>query len=460
MKKVIFFTLFLSLSITIIGQTILAVPMCKQKRSQWCWAASAEMIDKFHNLDHTNPALLSSQCDIVNFYLADLQTVASRYDPSLSSGFPADIPPAECCPTCMCDEGTVDGNFPVPYFHPSYFLGSTYHSVFLKLGYYSTMVKTMEFDQIVKEINYCMPLVLGIEYGKNVGERGNSGNHIVVVKGYEETTDGRKILHIQDPMDYNSCKIPEIKMLVFDKADNESVVSKIDFYLAGIMARNKRFCDSCLFENDPFVNEEPRITVSGPQLRKVNEDLSYEGLIKRLERVKDFYKIPVNYIKIKSARSFFVRKNYKDLKYVISRDTDFYYFKEKENNILTKELVNKQLKITQVKTGNYPLTFTIKDRHNNNPFVDLTKDKDVEFELFRAYGPLYKEYYYVKKDKEEYFFDPKDFQISPGNKIDASITPINKRTLRKELKAIDFRTIGKQLNIPTQLGRTRARLIN
>lgn len=459
MKKFIFFTLFLSLSTMIIGQTILDVPMCKQQKSLWCWAASAEMIDKFHNRDiTTSGGTLSTQCQIVDFFLDGLHGSAPRYGID-TDDFPLSVS-SECCGTCLCDDSGTPGNFTIPYFYPSYFFNSTYSSVFHKLGYYNTMLKELVFSDIVKEINYCMPLVLGLEYGSGAGEDADSGNHIVVISGYEETSDHQQILHINDPMNFveNSCEIAPISMINLSMIGDDEIVSKIDYLLAGIRPRNKRLCDSCVFKTDPFTSKDSQLSVSSAQLKAFKEDLSYEGLIRKLANEKNYIKMPVNYMRLKASRNIFLRKNYKETDFVIARDTDFYYFNEQKNNILTKQLVKKELKITQVKTGRYPIVFSIQVNRKLIP-VNLQEDRSIELQLIRAYGPLYKEYYYIKKDKAEYFFDPKDFEISSGNKIDKPIVPLNPKVLKKELRQNDYLN-PKKLNIQSQLEEVRSKVFN
>lgn len=462
MKKFLFFTLFLSLSTVIIGQTILDVPMCKQQKSLWCWAASAEMIDKFHNRDVTaSGGTLSTQCEIVDFFLDGLHGSAPKYDIHINPNeFPLSVS-SECCGTCLCDDRRTPGNFPIPYFYPSYFFNSTYSSVFLKLGYYNTRVNDLVFSDIVKEINYCMPLVLGLEYGSKAGGDIGSGNHIVVISGYEETSEHQQILHINDPMNLveNSCEIAPISMINLSTIGDDEAVSKIDYLLAGIRPRNKRLCDSCVFKSgDPFTSRDPQLSVSPLQLKTFKEDLSYEGLIRKLANEKNYIKIPVNHMRLVTSRNIFIHKNYGKTDFVIKRDTDFYYFNEQKNNILTKQLIKKELKVTQVKTGRYPIVFSIQVGNKLIP-VNLQEDRDIEFQLFRAYSPLYKEYYYVKKDKAEYFFDPKDFEISPGNKIDKPIVPLNSKVLKKELKQNDYLN-PKKLNIQSQLEEVRSKVFN
>lgn len=419
------------------GQTILDVPMKKQLKSQWCWAASAEMIDKFHHRD-LSPSTRPNQCAIVNQYLISLHSSASGYgiwiDPS---AYPSSLNPSQCCTTCLCNGiGTITPeDFPMPYFHPSFFVLATYHTALLNLGYYSTLVKNMNFSNIKNEIKFCMPLIAGLTYG--TASRG-AGSHIVVVNGYEETSAGEQILHVLDPMYFDSCRIAEIRMIPLSNLDPDSVVQKMEYYLAGIRPTNLKSCDSCAFKTNPFIENEDNILQNRPSLIKSTEKLmSYSELMLKLKTNEDYIKIPVNYIKQNAVKKFFLHHNYNKEKYIIKQDTDYYYFGEKGSNIITYQKIKGENRVSCVKYGKYPVVFSIKPNISSNNLINinLQKETDPPLELYRIYGPTYKEYYFVQLGKEHYFFNPKDYRISDEGKITEPMVPINRFTLRKTLNS-------------------------
>jgi hypothetical protein len=393
---------FITIGHWAIGQrVILNVPEIRQLRTNWCWAASAEMIDKFHSNNASNAP---SQCDIVTQYLES----ATAFDPELGEDEVFSRTVGNCCQTCFCDN-TQTANFTIPYLtSPSVFIGVTYHSVFLDLGYYSTMDKGLKFADIKEEIMRCMPIILGVEYS-------GGGQHIMVVKGVEKSQLG-EILHLNDPTS-GQCGVSFLNAINLTAISNPASITKVQYYIAGIRGKNRPLCDTCSrYINNPF---QENTELAQPQLRKIEE--SFDELVNRLEK-QPSVKIPVTYLAFNRTRNKRQAVTPNDL---FLKETDFYFYQGNTQNVLTKQNIEGKEVVTQLKTSNYPLVFSILDG-NEIVEIDLINDKRIRVELFKVPGPLYQDFVFVKKEKGQYLLSVKDLNVNKGKPT----VPINKNMFK------------------------------
>lgn len=422
--------IFIALSLVIFfpwakaQRVVLNVPEIKQNQTKWCWAATAEMIDKFHYRGNTRGI---TQCDIVKSYYT-------------LNGF--SLPSAFTCNdliNCNIPRTSIHGNILIPYTSPAHFIGINYHSIFLNLGYYSSLDNGLNFKNIKDEILACKPLALGVTYKSN-GIKGaplTGGDHIVAIKGYDESVPIDSILVINDP---DTCSLCNIKMVNLRALKTNSCIDTIRFFLAGIRQKRRLPCENCEdYIQDPFKEGGSSRLFSIKQGEE-----NYKQLLIKLDQ-SDSISIKVSYIDLNLLGNKIIKKDPLNsiLTKRLSREV-FYY--NQDNYVLTKYKSNGEEIIAQVKKCRYPLKYSIYPKgHNKEPIeIDLIKNKDVVFEIIRMPGPFYFEFYsFTMPNGKKYVVPANDYPgiLIKGKPIKlfneySECSLINK--LRKELKLNTF----------------------
>lgn len=395
MKKLLSVLLILASFHSFGQRLVLNVPQFSQMRTNWCWAACAQMIDQYH----TNGTSTYDQCKIVNLFLSEKIAF-------LPSSTPASL--STCCTTCTCDVTATLDNMLIPYSHPvGIFHGVTLHTVLVGLGYYSTMDKKIDIAGIKREIDKCTPMILGYLH---IG----GGRHIVVVKGYDYSPSANMLV-INDPIvNTPECKNCKLVMVNFDAikkasaSSPSSCVKQAEYFLGGIYRKDFTPCDTCnRYIHSPY---EESVAFSKPEsgyamaVKKTTilQSESYEDIIKRLSNQANL-KIPVSYISFPLLNDKIATF---DNIIHSQQDTDYYYYQNDNINVLTKQVVDGKLMITQVKSCGYPLKYTIFSKSGKDSIqIDLLKG-DYKFEVIRAPEPFFIDFYKFTNKEGKVFIVP------------------------------------------------------
>ena len=153
-----------------------------QNKNKWCWAASIEMVMKFHQ-----PTSTISQCQIARTYMVDIQ----RNNNSIN-----------CCSTCNCNCSTVNTSSDIPNCNTTInFARETsvtpirvetvggYFDLLFSMNNYHSMekinrnVRRIQWNEIKAEINACRPFIAVIKPDPS-SEHRPSSDHVIVAKGY------------------------------------------------------------------------------------------------------------------------------------------------------------------------------------------------------------------------------------------------------------------------------------
>ncbi len=358
----------------------LNIPNEYQLQTNWCWAACAKMIDKYHS----NNTSVRDQCEIVRTFLAK----RNAYRPNLTQRYLEN-----CCPNCPCTPSfDIDANIKMDYSTPfGIFTGVNYHTLLVDLGYYNTIDKEINLNGIQREILKCTPLIMGYEH-----EEG--GEHIVLVKGYDFTSPtGEKMLKINDPLNPN-CATCTLQMANFLALEDEDCIIKVSYFLSGIYRKDY---DPCILCDDyitiPFA--VPPVPARLTSTTRTVQGETFAEILKNLE-VESFLKIPVSYINFNLAS----KQTFKFNKIIgVKRDTDYYYFRNDNRYVLTKQNIKNKPVVTMLKTCNYPLKYIIYRKENKDSIeIDLLKG-DYKFEIIRLAGPFHFDFYkFTDRDGKSY----------------------------------------------------------
>ncbi|MBO0950289.1 C39 family peptidase [Fibrella forsythiae] len=172
------------------------VPLIPQKASLLCWAASMQMITRYHGQERT-------QCQ--------LRVEASTYWQTQNSA--AATPPANFTPVCeslVCAPDEFDqlqigttGNWNNDLYQPSQFL-----PIFAQIGFASAETYTpLSWTALKGEIDHCRPLISIISEGNSI----DRNTHAVVTTGYVQLTGFVKGLPVRwllinDPLGPANCE--------------------------------------------------------------------------------------------------------------------------------------------------------------------------------------------------------------------------------------------------------------
>ncbi len=153
-----------------------------QNKDRWCWAASIEMVMKFHQ-----PSSLITQCQIARTYMVDIR----RNNNGIN-----------CCSTCNCACSTVNPSSDIPNCNITIdFARETsvspirvetvggYFDLLFSMNNYHSMEKInrtarrIQWNEIKAEINACRPFIAVIKPDPS-SENKPSSDHVIVAKGY------------------------------------------------------------------------------------------------------------------------------------------------------------------------------------------------------------------------------------------------------------------------------------
>jgi hypothetical protein len=187
------------------GQIVeLPVTEIPQRTSSWCWAASMEMIIKYHNpllTTDNNPfsSLPLTQCRLATNYFNLTKAIMSGL---AATDIEKPIPNLNgCkCTTCesllpsgqkLCDKGDKkieNFSYTEAQFIDFLFSYHWFHS--------NEDTSRMTWNDVKREIDNCRPFIAVVGFAGG-GDRG--AQHAVVIKGYEETAT-EKLVYIIDPL--------------------------------------------------------------------------------------------------------------------------------------------------------------------------------------------------------------------------------------------------------------------
>lgn len=172
------------------GQSkLLNIEPIGQKTNSWCWAASIEMIMKFHN-----PASTITQCMLAKRYRVDLFNSSTTTDCGLTCNGDCESAPNPC---------TSDFNYKISFAFQrdrGYERGGYFDMLMSLYGYHSMekiniASNIIAWERIKKEIDNCRPFILAIRPKASGNSAAGSdpnnpgGDHLVVVKGYYDVTN-------------------------------------------------------------------------------------------------------------------------------------------------------------------------------------------------------------------------------------------------------------------------------
>jgi len=213
------------------AQYYLDVPVIGQKNTQWCWAASMEMIDQFH----TNNTSILTHCDFVNTFekFKIWRNSPMTYMPNI-----------QCCNShCLVSSQC---NQPMLYSKRGKNIDYQYMDLLFSYFNYESHedinTSLMDWQNIQDEINACRPFIMML----NKGESKDLYSHAVVAKGY--FIDGNtKYVIVNDPQKLGSSTCDgfqdAIPITAFsDPVDQLNSVLEVVKY---IKPKNDTFCSPC-----------------------------------------------------------------------------------------------------------------------------------------------------------------------------------------------------------------------
>jgi hypothetical protein len=210
------------------GKVLNNVSLQGQLKSNWCWAACAQMIDNFYM-----PSPLRDQCQIARAYLQPLN----------SSPFTLN------CDFLACNLNPSTGN------HHNTMLKHAevnrgYSRLLSNLGYYSSLeyARNSTWGDIINEIDQCRPVVLFVSWTSDMDVPG----HVMVIYGYstEKNSSGisNNYIWVRDPWypKNNRCDKCNIEKINFTTLETHtSCTLKISGYQMNICLKSESFCSPC-----------------------------------------------------------------------------------------------------------------------------------------------------------------------------------------------------------------------
>lgn len=310
----------------------LPIPEIGQEDTQWCWAASMNMIINFHNDGFNVP----TQCDLAKRYHEIKNTTRNSHNPSFTY-------PVDCCPPCNGNGGcnsTIQFSKRNSYINHSYF-----DLLFSYFGFTSVEdVETpdMGWNEIVQEIESCRPFIILLQ--KYFIEDSFVGppdtvtyNHAVVAKGFFNDNVNNKWIIINDPETAMSgCQGEQILLPITIMTDPITAPSGIPHYNTAfsmvrfIHSKSQNICNSCC------CNE--LLPASTNSLVALFNNLKIAPIINEnrfsLEEIKS--KINNNFYTADFIISNFIGKNLESLKILVIKS-------DKGEIMLTLEQVDEKL---------------------------------------------------------------------------------------------------------------------
>lgn len=314
MKKIgiFIFAVLLTSGMLMAQQKTIDVPLIKQIRSQWCWAACTEMIDSFYF--KTRP---SWQCEYALYYLDELYEIADHgLTCPISSG---------PCDENFFEKGNVYFSFSAEYF------GHRYEKLLSKIGLYSSFETDPTMSEIITEIESNRPLVAFIK----TSPESYSANHLVVIKGYR-IAQPDTFLIINDPWfhDTEACSISSIAELNYTQIQRQGTLKSIMAIQTNIHPKNMLMTQ---FTPRSFMMSLP------PSQKNTYSDFEFE---------KDTINIPVKVLSIDKLKKHFLQPYSK--KFLQNQVIEIYSPSSKKSYV--KEKTPRGWVITEINNSNYPMS--------------------------------------------------------------------------------------------------------
>jgi Peptidase_C39 like family len=209
-----------------------------QKKNRWCWAASMQMVFKFHCID-------IEQCNLAHMFI-NLEDPTQQPDPSFCNNY------------CLIDEiEGIAGNLPLQTFdgtNPQYF-----DILFSNNGFNSIEDnKDMSWNEVKRQINNCRPYIIDLKRNMK-NDKGELINniHAVVVVNYLETTSQNYVM-IYDP--WRPCigcieLLPYPYQVWIETAENAGYEKGIVSTVHDIHSRSDTLCSSCNETKIPSIDK-------------------------------------------------------------------------------------------------------------------------------------------------------------------------------------------------------------
>ncbi|WP_353480690.1 C39 family peptidase [Haliscomenobacter sp.] len=318
MKRLWFVLIIVSLSLEAIGQIqeIDSFPMVKQRRSQWCWAACAEMVDSFF------PSQTKlNQCDFALMYLNSLY----KFRHNLKCPFDT----AQCSEMQNNSTGNVGFSFSSKYF------GIRFEQLLSRVGFYSSFEKRPSIDEIKNEIDHDRPLIAFVSTAMDT----STANHVVVVKGYRVSgTDTYLILN--DPW--------------FHSSNNAcSFSSTLEFNYTGT---NQTGSIKSIIAFQMNIHPKYMLLSEPPSFRRTSNILSPREIYSaKIDLEDDTIRIPVKILSIEKIKSIIPRA-YAN-KFYQNESYELYSPSAKRSYVY--ENTNKGWTLTEIKSAHYPVNWFV-----------------------------------------------------------------------------------------------------
>lgn len=203
MKKIVFlFLMMLMNSSFSFSQQYLDVNLIGQKNTQWCWAASIEMIHKFHL------GTAVSQCSLARTY-QEFKYRTNHMMLPLANRF------NNCCAECGVAATSVATFPPVPQMdcNETIEFPTRFQSGYIYIDYFGLINSHYKFNSIedieinhftwnkmTREIQDCRPFAIFLS--KSIST--SNYNHVVVAKGYYVDNASIKYILVNDPQSTTS----------------------------------------------------------------------------------------------------------------------------------------------------------------------------------------------------------------------------------------------------------------
>lgn len=199
-----------------------------QQKNRWCWAASMQMVSKFHCVD-------IEQCSLAEKYI---NLITNSTDPI-----------SNCCANyCILDgERGIEGNEPLQTFNGA---NQQYFDILFSKNGFNSIEDTisMKWDEVKRQINNCRPyiVVLKRNMANDKGELINT-IHAVVVVNYLETASQNYVM-LYDP--WRPCEgcielLPYPYLVWVERESTAGYESGIVETVHDIHLRTDTSCSSC-----------------------------------------------------------------------------------------------------------------------------------------------------------------------------------------------------------------------
>ena len=225
--------IILSIFITDSKAQYLDVPLIAQENTEWCWAASLEMVISFHG----KPLPANGQCGFAQD-LVELIHNTNYYSA------PSAHPTNSCNSTCGTGNPSNKYNQRIEFSRRGRKVDYQYTDmIFARHGFFSIEdihTDLMDFTAIKAELDACQPFLVFLN---KVEEPSRPYSHVVVAKGYYETLNDKYIL-VNDPLPVCDGCEALIPIRVFNETPD--LLNGALQVVRSIAPRDQDQCEPCL----------------------------------------------------------------------------------------------------------------------------------------------------------------------------------------------------------------------